>query len=179
MSLTPAQRRGAFLEFGIGVPMNAALAVILYRSLPPYPGLETPVERVVFALQCCALPATLMLAGLWAVALGRGTSAAIDPLAGAESRTLKIHIRYFGNTVEQLLLFVVSSVALSAFLDERTIRIVPTCAVLFAINRVVFWIGYLRDPSLRGLGLAGTLYPISILSAWAGFLALRMIVGGA
>lgn len=174
------RRRGLFLEFGIGVPMNVVLAAALYGYLlPTYPGLDTPEQRVLFALQCTALPALMMLAGLFAVALGRAANPeAANPLDGGESRTHQIHIRYFTNTAEQLLLFLVSSVALAGFLDEQTIRIIPTFAVLFVINRALFWAGYLRDPSLRGLGLSGTLYPISILSVWAGYLALRMIVTG-
>lgn len=177
--MSPSTKRGLFLEFGIGLPLNAALAALLYaKLLPEYSQVATAVDRVVFALACSGLPAVMMLLGMLAVATGRGLSTAIDPLLGLESRTLQVHIRYFTNTVEQLVLFVVSSAALSPFLDETTIRIVPAFAVLFVVNRGLFWAGYLKDPSLRGLGLSGTLYPIAAMTIAAAYFSARLILLG-
>jgi uncharacterized MAPEG superfamily protein len=179
MLLTPQQRRAGLFEFAIGVPINVGLAVVLYLwALPDFGPMDAPLERIVFTLKCNALPAATMLAGLLAVALGRGTSKAIDPLARAESRTLQIHMRYLTNTHEQLTLFFVSSLALSVFLDSATIRLVAVAAVLFFVNRFVFWLGYLRDPLLRGAGLSGTLYPILAMVVYATYRATHLLVAG-
>lgn len=179
MVLNPQQRRAGLFEFGVGVPINALLAVVLYLwALPDFGSMDAPLERIVFTLKCNALPAATMLAGLLAVALGRGTSRAIDPLAGAESRTLQINLRYLTNTHEQLTLFFVSSLVLSVFLDSATIRLVAVAAVLFFVNRLVFWLGYLRDPVLRGAGLSGTLYPILAMVAYTAYRAAHLLVSG-
>ncbi len=170
MNLNPQQRRAGLLEFGIGVPANAALAAVLYyRVFPVYPHMDTAAQRVVFAIQCNALPGLAMLVALYAVALGRATSKAIDPLIGAESRTLTIHGRFLTNTHEQLALFFVASLATSTFLNAGTLRVLPVAACLFFVNRFVFWIGYLKDPLLRGIGLSGTLYPITFLMLFAAY----------
>lgn len=176
MSFREQRRIGGLLEFGVGVPLNLLLGAALYYWILPTPtGLATATSRLVFALQCSALPVLTMLAGVWFVALGRATSPALDPFAGAESRTLQVHMRYLSNTTEQVLLFIGSAAAYATFLGPDTIRIIPTLAVLFAVNRVVYWIGYLIDPSYRGLGLSGTIYPVSFMVLAAAYYATRLI----
>lgn len=178
MSFERQRRVAGFLEFGVGVPLNVLLGVALYYWLLPTPdGMETGTARLVFALQCSALPVLTMLAGVWVVALGRATSAALDPLAGAESPTLQVHMRYLSNTTEQVLLFIGSAAALATFLGPETILLIPTLAILFAVNRVLYWIGYLIDPAYRGLGLSGTIYPVSFMVVMAAYYALGRIVG--
>lgn len=179
MKLSNEQKKAGFYEFAIGVPLNIGLfAMLYYWILPEYPGLDSEAARVVFALKCGALPVANIMIAIGAVALGRGTTRAIDPLAGAESRTLQIHIRFLQNTLEQAVIFVLASASLAAFLDGTTIRVVPAAAVLFFVNRFLFWFGYLKDPMLRGLGLSGTLYPILIMSGAALYNALAMIFQG-
>jgi hypothetical protein len=179
MKLNAEQKRAGFYEFAIGVPANAILASVLYLwALPDFGPMDDAAARAVFALQCNALPALSMLIVLLAVALSRATSKAIDPLAGAESRTMQIHMRVLSNTHEQLALFFVSSLAVSTFLDSETIRLVPTAAVLFFVNRFVFWLGYLKDPLLRGAGLSGTLYPIMAMVGYAAYRAVRLMIVG-
>ncbi len=178
MQLTD-RNRAILLEFGIGVPINLALAAALYYWILPAPAaMDTAPSRVVFALQCSALPALSMLLGVWAVALSRATSDAINPLAGKESYTLQVHLRYLSNTAEQVLLFTLSAAALSTFLDPETIVLIPTLAVLFFLNRIVYWLGYLRDPMYRGVGLSGTIYPVSIMTVVAAYDVVQLLVAG-
>ena len=179
LKLTAAQKRAGFFEFAVGVPLNIALFGALYFVwLPEFSGTDSAIGRVVLTLKCLGLPGATMLFGLWAVALGRGISKAIDPLAGAESKTLLIHIRYLQNTLEQLVLFAVAAISLSPFLSPATIKIVPAAAVLFFVNRLVFWAGYLKDPMLRGAGLSGTLYPISFMMLAALYYGVKYIALG-
>lgn len=177
MDCRTQRRRAAFYEFGIGLPVNVILAAVLYWGLPCPDGLTSPGERVIYALQCNALPAVVLLFALWAVAIGRATSAAIDPLAGKESRTLTVHLKFLSGTLEQVVLFSISSLALSVFLEPCTMPMIPIAAILFVLNRIVFWLGYLRHSTLRALGLAGTIYPVSVMVLYAAYCSIGMLVG--
>ena len=179
MQLSRDHKIAGLMEFAIGLPLNIALFCALYFwLLPDYAGLESAAERLVFVFKCSALPGATLLFGLWAVALGRGTSLAINPLKGLESPTLQIHLRYFQNTLEQVVLFVVSAAALSPFLNSGNSKIIAAAAILFFINRLVFWLGYLKHPNFRGLGLPGTLYPVTLMMLAALYFASRYIITG-
>ena len=140
--------------------------------------MDSASARVVFALQCAALPGLAMLAVLCTVATSRGLGDGSDPLQGTESRRLAVHVRVLTNTLEQLVLFVVATVSLAPFLDTESVRIIPTAAVLFFVGRLVYWAGYLKDPQLRGIGLAGTLYPITLLLLEAAYRTSKMVFLG-
>lgn len=176
MKFANEKARGLFIEFGLGVPLNVLFATALYFwILPDYQNVGTEVERLLFALKCNGLPVLALLLGVFAVALSRVSSSENDPLKMEESRSFKIHLRYLTNTHEQLVLFFISSLVLSIFLDESTVGIIPVAAILFFVNRVLFWVGYLKDPMLRGFGLAGTMYPITFMVLTAAYLAVKTI----
>src|SRR3954452_22001947 len=82
--------------------VTAVLWYVLYRWLPE-PAWATPLPT---ALACSAVAALLALvAGVEAVAHERLVTAAIDPLAGVETRRLRVNFRYLSNTVEQYIVF--------------------------------------------------------------------------
>src|SRR5262245_460155 len=94
----------------VGITLSVALTGLGYLRIPPL-GLDAPIDRLILALRCDAIAALALLVGIQAVASGRGRSAAIDPLAGAESRQMQVHARYVQNTLEQLVLFVLGTAA--------------------------------------------------------------------
>src|ERR1700712_5161840 len=62
--------------------------------------------RMLFALKCCCLAVLFCLVtGVEAVAHERLGLPAVDPLAGFETRRLRVNQRYLQNTVEQILVF--------------------------------------------------------------------------
>ncbi|MEM6989926.1 MAG: MAPEG family protein [Myxococcota bacterium] len=172
------QRKAALLEFGIGFPCNAVLAVVLYRALPNAAMVEGVAGRIAWALQWSMAPALITLASIWAIALGRLTSEAIDPLAGRESKAMRVHMRVLSSNVEQLLLFVVAGLAAATVAGPQGMRLIAVGAVVLAVNRVVFWVGYLRDPLLRAVGVSGSIYPVSALVLFAAYRSAVAVAGG-
>jgi len=55
-------------------------------------------SRLIFTLRCQIFPLLMLFAGIVAVGNGRFSSAAINPLANAESEAMRIHLRYLSNT---------------------------------------------------------------------------------
>lgn len=129
---------------------------VIALPLPPF---NTAESRLIFALRCQIFPLLMLFAGIVAVGNGRFSSAAINPLANAESEAMRIHLRYLSNTLEQFVLFFVGSLILSTFLDAYSIKLIPILATLFVFGRIAFWIGYLKDPLDRAFGQGVTLYP--------------------
>jgi uncharacterized MAPEG superfamily protein len=140
----------------IGLFLAAATIGLLYLFVPPLHGVDTPVDRLIVALRCHAVAAVTLLAGIQAVASQRGQTEAIDPIAGAgrESRLMQVHARYAQNTLEQLVIFVLATAALSTFLDAGSIHLVPILTGAFILGRVLFWVGYLINPMYRTPGMA-------------------------
>ena len=125
----------------------------------PLPLFNTAESRLIFALRCQIFPVLMLFAGIFAVGNARFSSAAINPLANAESEAMRVHLRYLSNTLEQFVLFFVGSLILSTFLDVYSIKLIPILTTLFVFGRIAFWIGYLKEPIERAFGLGVTLYP--------------------
>jgi len=59
---------------------------------------NTAESRLIFTLRCQIFPVLMLFAGIVAVGNGRFSSAAINPLANAESEAMRINLRYLSNT---------------------------------------------------------------------------------
>ncbi len=146
------------------VIFSTVFVFVAYFFFPlSIPGLNTPEQRLIFTLRCQIFPALMLLAGIAAIGRGRFSSEAIDPLAGAESTSMRVHLRYLNNTMEQFVLFLIASLVLCTFLDSHSIKLIPILAILFVLGRIAFWLGYLQHPLNRGFGMAITLYPTVVI----------------
>jgi hypothetical protein len=63
----------------------------------PLPLFNTAESRLIFTLRCQIFPVQMLFAGIVAVGSGRFSSAAINPLANAESEAMRINLRYLSN----------------------------------------------------------------------------------
>lgn len=180
--VTPGQRRTTMS----GIAASAVVALVWYvllRFLPAPAG----AEPLTTALACCAIAALLTLVmGVEAIAHERLVTPAIDPLAGFETRRMRVNFRYLSNTVEQFIVFGAGLLALSAYAPSRILVIV---SIVWILARWAFWIGYHFSPLLRGFGAPGMLQSMVVLLyvAWrwgndaygaaAGVLLIAIFVG--
>jgi uncharacterized MAPEG superfamily protein len=127
--------------------------------------MATQAARFYFALHCVGIATLLaLLPGIEAVAHERLVTPAIDPLAGAESRRMRVNQRYVQNTIEQLWLFVPGLLMLAVQArDGGSMRAVVACTIVWVIARWVFWIGYLLGPRFRSAGLIGMVQSMMVL----------------
>jgi hypothetical protein len=105
-----------------------------------------------------------LVTGVEAVAHERLTSPAFDPLAGFETRRLRVNQRYLQNTVEQIIVFAPSLFGLAAYCpDGSYMRAVVATTVVWIVARAAFWLGYHRSAALRGLGAPGMALSMIVL----------------
>ena len=108
------ERTKGMLGIAASLLASAALWYAIRFSAPVLEGMGEPVARLAFALKCAALAVlfTLVL-GIEAVAHERLVSPAFDPLAGHETRRLRVNQRYLQNTLEQTVVFLVGLLGLA------------------------------------------------------------------
>jgi len=159
------QRRATMTPIAIAFPVAIALWFGTIFLLPPLAGMDAPLDRLVFALKCCAVAILFSLVmGVEAVAHERLRSPAIDPLAGYETRRMRVNLRYLQNTLEQLVVFVPGLLGLAAYSpDGSAMRRVVAATVVWIAARIAFWIGYHRSSAERGYGAPGVIVGMLML----------------
>jgi hypothetical protein len=155
--VTPAQRRTTLSA----IAASAAAAVLLWFLLLRFLPAPANAEPLPTALACCAIAALLTLVmGVEAIAHERLVTPAIDPLAGFETRRMRVNFRYLSNTVEQFIVFAAGLLAVAAYISPRLLGIVT---IVWIVTRWAFWIGYHFSPLLRGIGAPGMLQSMIVL----------------
>jgi hypothetical protein len=163
---SPSSRlKTAAPAFGLALLLTGLIWLAAFQVLPPLDGMEAVLDRLVFALKCvCAVCVFTLLTAVEAVSHERLTSAAFDPLAGQESRRLKVNLRYLQNTLEQVVLFVPGVFTLAVYCDSgSSMRSVVAASFVWALARVAFWIGYHLGPQHRVSGLVGVMQSMLVL----------------
>src|SRR6476661_41069 len=93
-----------------GVLFMAASVYVLSRLLP-VPDAPATADRLAYALKWAVLAAVPFFVMLASVGNARFFSEAIDPTRGAEDRSMTIIGRVADNTTQQLLVFLIGSLA--------------------------------------------------------------------
>lgn len=131
-------------------------------------------DRLALVIKCSVvtiLPAVVVIAIVAAQRLNP------DMWVGQKVRpnsSLDINTRFVLNTVEQFVLFLVGLSGMSLYVPISEARTVPILAVLFLIGRILFWVGYHKNPYLRAFGFGLTFYPTVVVFTW---LIVRIVFG--
>jgi hypothetical protein len=151
------QRHAGMVYIALGALTAVALWLLVTRIVPPIAGMESLRGRMLFTLKCCCIAVLYCLVtGVEAVAHERLSSPAFDPLAGFETRRLRVNQRYLQNTVEQTIVFAVALFGLAAYCPTGAqMRRVLAFTLVWVLARFAFWIGYHRSAAMRGLGAPG------------------------
>lgn len=154
-----ARARGLVgLQIALSVPLQLAFVWLGTHAVEWSLPAEGLAERLAFALRWQLLGVATLLAMIGMIAGARplwGETIGGDPNA----RQLEVHVRVQRNTLEQLVLMIGSHLALATLLPHEELALLPALALLFVVSRVVYWVGYVRDPMLRTLGFVATFYP--------------------
>ena len=155
--VTPQQRRTTLA----GIAVSTVVALALWWGLLTFLPAPKTVNSLYTAFGCIPIAGLLTLvAGVEAVAHERLVTAAIDPLAGVETKRLRVNFRYLSNTLEQYVVFAAGLVALSMYASAKLLVIVT---IVWVIMRWAFWIGYHKSPLMRGIGAPGMLQSMIVL----------------
>lgn len=87
---------------------------------------------------------------------------------------LDINSRFILNTFEQFTAYFIAHAAMSLYAPAEEARAMPILTALFVLGRVLFWIGYHKNPYLRAFGFGLTFYPTVGAYVW---LVVIMLTG--
>jgi hypothetical protein len=141
-----------------GVLVMIASVAIISHLWPVNPALVDFGSRLAYTLAMNAFAILPLLVGVMAVGNNRFLSEAIDPTLHREDQATPINGRVVDNTVQQSMLFLVGSLALSVHLSGPQMRVIPAATIVFVAARIAFWIGYRIHPLYRAFGMAATGY---------------------
>ncbi len=146
----------------VGAASGVATMIVamygIYQVWPTTGALAATAERLAYTLQLDAIAALPLLLGVIVVGNNRFSSEAIDPTLHKESLATVINGRVVENTLQQLVLFLIGTLALSVALAPEQMRVIPAAVVVFLVARIAFWIGYRIHPLYRAFGMAATGY---------------------
>ena len=159
------QRNAGMHYIAMGAPVAILLWLAIDELMPPLAGMESLGGRMVFALKCCCVAVLFSLVlGVEAVAHERLSSPAFDPLAGFETRRLRVNKCYLQNTLEQIVVFAAGLFGLVAYCPGGSaMRAVVATTAVWILGRWAFWIGYQHSAAMRGLGAPGMALSMIVL----------------
>ena len=79
---------------------------------------------------------------------------------------LDINTRFILNTFEQFIAYFIANAGLALYCPLEEARTLLILTALFILGRILFWIGYHKNPYLRAFGFGITFYPIVAAYAW-------------
>ena len=123
-------------------------------------------SRLAFAARWLIVPGLTLLAGIVGASRRGFYIDAIDGTRTPSNWGLEINLRYNQNTIEQTVLAAIAWAGLAVTVTHDQLIAIPAMAVLFAIGRITFWIGYLVNPLARGFGMTLTALPTVAAYAW-------------
>jgi len=138
-----------------GVVAMIASMVGIYQLWPSSLGMVDINSRLAYALQANAFAVIPLLAAIMAVGNNRFLSQAIDPTLQKEDAATQINGRVVDNTLQQFVLFLVATTALSVNLTPAQMRIIPAAAIDIRNGSrcVLGWIPY--PPALPSIWNGG------------------------
>jgi hypothetical protein len=141
-----------------GVLAMLASVATLYQFVPANPGLADLSARLGYTLEMNAFAILPLLVRVMLVANQRFLSEAIDPTLHQENLAMQVDGRVVDNTLQQSMLFLIGTLALSVNLAGPQMKVITAAMIVFVVARVAFWIGYRIHPLYRAFGMAATGY---------------------
>ena len=138
---------------------------ILYGGYYHCPSLPVPASddfssKLVYTFRCAFAPLVVLVVAIAMVGNMRRTTAAGNPLAGKD-HLLQLQKNFLTNTLEQFVVFLVSTLVLITYLQGEEMRLVPLYAMTFIVGRVLFRIGYGIAFYYRSWGMM-----VNLFSSW-------------
>ena len=166
--MTPDQKTVA-IGAGTGVLTMIAAVTGISQIWADTSTLTDIAGRLGYALRANAFAAIPLMVGTITVGNNRFLSEAIDPMLQKEDQATLINGRVLDNTLQQYVLFVIATMALSVSLAPAQINVIAAATIVFIVARFAFWIGYRIHPLYRAFGMAATMYLNIGMLAWAGW----------
>jgi hypothetical protein len=80
--------------------------------------------------------------------------------------SLDINTRFILNTFEQFTAYLVAITVVGLYSPVEDAKALPILTTLFVLGRILFWVGYHKNPLLRAFGFGLTFYPTVAVYIW-------------
>ena len=132
-----------------------------WPSIIPVPKSNDFDTKMIYTMRCLLPPLLVLAFAIGKVAMMRFLGYARNPLSGQEALVQKDK-NFLQNTLEQLAVFVLTTLALMSYVQGEEIRLIPVYSFTFFVGRILYRIGY---PNHRGFGFGMTMLPSFFLCA--------------
>lgn len=127
---------------------------------------NTPGDRIALVFKCAAFALLPGVVGICVVSAQR-----LDPTMWVRrmakpNSALDINTRFILNTFEQFTAYLVAIAIVALYSSAEEARALPILTMLFVLGRILFWIGYHKNPYLRAFGFGLTFYPTVAVYIW-------------
>ena len=127
---------------------------------------STPGDRIALVFKCAAFALLPGIIGICVVSAQR-----LDPKMwvgrmAKPNSALDINTRFILNTFEQFAAYLVAIAVVALYSPAEEARALPILTLLFLLGRILFWIGYHKNPYLRAFGFGLTFYPTVAVYIW-------------
>ena len=127
----------------------------------PVPASMDFTSKLIYTVRCIFPPLLVLQVAILLVINGRRSLGVANPLAGQE-HLIQLQKNFLSNTLEQFLVFMVSTLVLITFLNTpEEMRLVPLYTTTFIVGRILFRIGYGISWIYRACGIQ-----INFFSMW-------------
>lgn len=123
-----------------------------FQPLLPLPVENDFSNKLLHVMYCSILPCCTFLFAINGVLKKRRTESVVNPLSGRE-HLLQMEHNFAQNTLEQLVVFLISTAILATYLVGEQLKLVALNAIVFTVGRILFRIGYGIHPKYRGVGV--------------------------
>ncbi|XP_009580395.1 PREDICTED: LOW QUALITY PROTEIN: transmembrane protein 79 [Fulmarus glacialis] len=152
---TAEAKRRSSPEGGREDPEEAALAG------PPAEAEDEEAPRLPVMAGHAFLPIDRMIVS----GISRLCSSALEPF-GELQREVEIHRTYVSQSIHLFILYFFNMAVLATYLPQEVLKLIPLLTGLFAISRLIYWLGYAIGRSFRAFGFSMTFLPLLAMLLW-------------
>ena len=153
-----SEQKTVVIGMASGILTMVASVALLTYLLPSPMFTDTVAGRLVYALSANVFAIVPFIIMLIAIGNERFFSSAIDPTRHAESLGMEIDGRVADNTLQQNFVFLIVTLMLATLIPFQYLQLIWALALVFAVARLIFWLGYRINPLYRAPGMAATSY---------------------
>jgi hypothetical protein len=131
-------------------------------------------DRLALVIKCAVIAIIPGVIAICIVAAQRLNPSMFVGQVPKPNSPVDINTKFILNTFEQFTAWFIAMAGLAMYCPIEEARTLPILTALFVLGRILFWVGYHKNPYLRAFGFGTTFYPTVVAYFW---LVLIMVFG--
>jgi uncharacterized MAPEG superfamily protein len=123
-------------------------------------------DKIALVFKCAAFALVPGILGICIVAAQRLNPNLMVGRMPKPNSSLDINTRFILNTFEQFTAYLAAIAVVALYSPVEDAKALPILTTLFVLGRILFWVGYHKNPLLRAFGFGLTFYPTVAVYIW-------------